>query len=348
MSEMKGRFGGEIRYPKSHGDLWTATWADDGAVYVAADDTRGIDDSCRSNLAVFRIDGEEPPDVTVETINPMTEYGTIGERKPVDNGMWKACGLISVDGVLYLSVSRHTYPWDGFSIQRAWDATIVKSEDHGRSWSPMPEIGGSMFPGYAFATPFFVQFGRDGDLPHIHGAGEYVYAVSNDGTWGDGNTMTLGRVRRGRLPRLDPSDWQFFDRFDKEGNPLWQDRFDTAGFIFRAPARTSMTGIHYIDSLGCYIMPQWYHNRLEESGQQWRSTCVDLYRAEAPWGPWTLFHSREFRPQGWYNPCIPLKYVSADGSRMWVLVSGDWTTAKSNEAMYGLFMVPLEIDTSSG
>lgn len=342
--EMKSvRIGEAIRYPKSHGDLWTATWADDGALYVAADDTRGFDDSCRSNLALFRIDGM-PPEVEAETVNPMEEYGGIGERKEIDNGMWKACGLISVDGVLYLSVSRHTYPWDTFSIQRAWDSTIVKSEDRGKSWSPMPEIGKPMFAGYNFATPFFVQFGRDGETWAADGSDRYVYAVSNDGSWADGNFMTFGRVPREKISRLDRRDWEFIYGFDKAGSPIWRSRHDTAGYVFRDPGRASMTGIHYVKALGKYIMPQWYHNRLDDSEMRWKSTCLAFYQADAPWGPWSRFHTQEFCPEGWYNPCIPLKYVSDDGRKMWVLVSGDWTTARSNEAMYGLFMLPVELE----
>jgi hypothetical protein len=337
------RYGEPIRYPKSHGDLWTATWADDDALYVASDDTRGFNDSCNSNLAIHRIVGVNPPDLSAQTVNPMGEYGSIGERLEIDNGMWKACGLASVDGVLYLSVSRHTYPWDAFHIQRAWDASIVKSTDHGQHWSPMPRIGHSMFPGFTFSAPFFIQYGRDGTIPDAHEARSYVYAVSGDGTWNNGHSMSLGRVRRDLLPRLDGSDWEFVHGFSKDGSPVWRPRHDTAGYIFRQPGATSMTGIHYISALGIYIMPQWYHNRLQEPEKRWQSTCLALYQAEAPWGPWELFHSWDTYPQGWYNPCIPSKFVSEDGLKLWIFACGDWTTAKSIDAMYGLYMIPVDL-----
>jgi hypothetical protein len=347
MHAIGARFGEPVRYPKSHGDLWTATWADDGAVYAAADDARGFEDSCNSNLSIHRMVGEMPPSLQAETVNPMSEYGTIGERLAIDNGMWKACGLACVEGVLYLSVSRHTYPWDAFAIQRAWDASIVKSVDHGKTWSRMPDLGRAMFPGYTFSTPFFVQYGQDGKAPDTHDAREYVYAVSNDGTWNNGNSMSLGRVRRDRLARLDPTDWEFVRGFDKEGRPVWRSRHDMAGFTFRAPARASMTGVHYIEGLGEYLMPQWHNDRLEDKNERWKSTRIELYRAPAPWGPWELIHSEATFPKGFYNPCVPSKYISSDGRKLWIFASGDWTTAKTLDGMYGLFMIPVELEVGS-
>jgi hypothetical protein len=132
--------------------------------------------------------------------------------------MWKACGITCVDGVLYMGVSRQltcpTEPkltWQGryspFPIQETWDSSIISSPDHGRTWSSAPELGHSMFPGRTFSTPFFVQYGKD-----VKGQDEsdsYVYAVSNDGAWNNGNWMTLGRVPRNRIARLDAKDWEF-------------------------------------------------------------------------------------------------------------------------------------------
>jgi hypothetical protein len=62
-----------------------------------------------------------------------------------------------------------------------------------------------MFPGRVFSNPFFVQCGKDGKGTK-DGADQYVYAVSNDGTWNNGNWMTLGRVARRLIERLDSND----------------------------------------------------------------------------------------------------------------------------------------------
>src|SRR5258706_13593830 len=113
-------------YPKSFGDVWSSTWADDGHLYCVSDDTTGIDEACKSNLAFHRIEGN-PPSHRAVTVNPMSDYGTWGGRDGQDN--WKANGMISVDGTLYLSVSQHScandYP---DNIKRTYDHSIVNSE----------------------------------------------------------------------------------------------------------------------------------------------------------------------------------------------------------------------------
>ncbi len=44
--------------------------------------------------------------------------------------MWKACGLASIDGVLYMTVSRHLNPDYAPWIQQTWDASMIMSRDH--------------------------------------------------------------------------------------------------------------------------------------------------------------------------------------------------------------------------
>jgi hypothetical protein len=46
---------------------------------------------------------------------------------------------------------------------------------------------------------------------------------------------------------------------------------------------------------------------------------LTLYAAERPWCSWRLFASEEFS-EGWYNPAIPAKFISADGSRFLMFV----------------------------
>jgi hypothetical protein len=100
--------------------------------------------------------------------------------------------------------------------------------------------------------------------------------------------MTLGRVRRERIGRLDPGDWEFVQRLGAEGQPLWGRRYDTAQSIFRAPGRTSMTGRHYIAPLGLYILPQRYGDHLIR-GQLADALGLDSPRHRRAWpGSYTL------------------------------------------------------------
>jgi hypothetical protein len=333
--------GRPIRYSGSHGDLWTATWADDNMVYAASDDTTGIHKRANSNLALNSFSGQMPPDLEGVTVNAMPQFGHWGEIRREDGAMWKACGLASIDGALYMTVSRHLNPDYAPWIQQTWDATIIKSIDHGQSWTPAsaPGLNRSMFPGRVFSTPFFVSYGRNGQ-----GAPDsYIYAVSNDGSWNNGNYMVLGRVERDRIGRLSADDWEFVHGYDGKGGVTWGPRHENALSIFHNPGRASMTGIHYIEPLGLYVLPQWYYTHLPDSARRWKATRLEFYHAPAPWGPWTLFHLQDFEPEGWYNPSIPAKYISGDGRTMWLFVAGDWTTASDPGGLYGLWMIQMTL-----
>jgi hypothetical protein len=327
---------------QSHGDLWSTAWADDGALYSASDDTHGFDNVCNSNLAVNRITGDTPPNLQGKTINCMEAYGGSSEFLPADGGMWKANGITCLDGVLYMSVSRHGNNESGpFYVQEAWDSNIIVSHDYGRTWNPQPRLGAAMFPGHTFATPFFVQYGQDGK-GEVDGAGDYIYAVSSNGVWNNGSSMTLGRVGRDRIEHLNPADWEFVHGYDNEGTPIWRSRHDTALHIFYAPGQASMTGIHYVAPLGLYIMPQWSYTHLSNPDrvQRWTRTRWDLYQSRAPWGPWTPFHSQEFQPQGWYNPYIVNKFTSEDGRSLWIFTAGEFATGR----YYSLHMMQLTLE----
>jgi hypothetical protein len=334
--------GKAVRYPGSHGDLWTATWADDGNVYAASDDTTGIDQGARSNLALNRFSGPLPGSIHGVTVNPMKQFGGWGEIRKEDEAMWKACGLASIDGVLYMTVSRHLNPNYEPWIQQTWDSSIIRSADHGATWTPAsaPRLNEPMFAGRTFSTPFFVLYGKDGQMA----VDDYIYAVSNDGSWNNGSWMTLGRVPRRLLPRLDRRDWEFVHGYDGKGGLVWQPRHDSAVHIFYNPGRTSMTGIHFIAPLGLYIMPQWHYTHLDDDRRRWKATCFEFYQAQTPWGPWTLFHNQNFEPEGWYNPSIPAKYISSDGKSLWLFVAGDWTTAEDPAGLYGLWMMEMKLD----
>lgn len=339
---LRAQIGEAIRYPNCTGDVWTTTWADDDNLYSATDDTTGFNHACNSNLALQKIMGGPPPQVHGVTVNPMSAFGKIASLKE-DGACWKASGLTCVDGLLYLSVSRHKYASEqGYSywIQETWDSSIIKSADHGKTWSATPELNHAMFSGRIFSNPFFVQYGKNGEASK-DGSEAYVYAASNDGAWNNGNWMIMGRVRRDRLSKLDPSDWEFIHGYDKHRKPIWQPRRDNALYIFRAPGQASMTGIHYLSGLDLYIMPQWYYPYQRDPKRRWTVTRWQFYQSPTPWGPWVLFHTQEFEPQSFYNPSIPSKFISEDGRKFWIFAAGDFTDRKMK--YYGLNMFPVTL-----
>lgn len=341
------KLGEPIRYPKSHGDTWTAAWADDDNIYMTTGDCQGFDQGCSSNIGFHRLSGAMPPDLKGETINPMTEYGGWGEHLKEDDCMWKASGLISVDGVLYMSVSRHTLPWDHCDIQRAWDASIVKSEDKGKTWSQCPGIGKSMFPGMRFSNPTFIDYGKDGAETFAHGADKYIYAYSNDGTWSHGNSMCMGRVARDKIGNLDARDWEFIVHHNKNKEPVWGQRHDIASHLLYEPGKLGQcTGITYLPKIDKYILASAHFLPMEGATfkERFRRCKMEFYQARKPWGRWWRFYEKEYPQEGWYSPRIPSKFISEDGLKMWVFVSGDWTTAKTLDGYYGLHMIPMNVE----
>lgn len=352
--------GAPISYNKSFGDIWSTTWADDGNLYRVSDDARGFENVCDSNLAIHRIVGEVPPDLAGTTINPMAEYGHMMGKSCIDGGNWKGAGLTCVDGVLYLAVCRNggAYIRDprgpDYWIQEAWDASIVKSLDHGKTWSPAPQIGAAMFPGKNFCYPCFVEYGRNGEGRKD----DFIYATSEDGSWNNACGMTIGRVPEDRIGRLDARDWEFFHGFDDESRPLWRPRHDTASAVLRAPGRTSMAAIFHIPALDIHILPQWSRDYTRPELQDvnlWlhsdpasrdlrrRVTRFEFYQSRAPWGPWTKFHDQVMDLQGFYCPVIPSKFISSDGRMFWPFTAGN----PPDKKWYRLTMIPATLDVRS-
>ena len=74
--------GKPIVYANSHGDVWEATWADDGELYSCSDDTNGFNNACHSNFAYHKLSGDDPARLVGATVNPMRDYGKgcAGER----------------------------------------------------------------------------------------------------------------------------------------------------------------------------------------------------------------------------------------------------------------------------
>ena len=316
------------------GDVWSCAWADDNNLYSVADDTWGSarpfpappespdDDTwgpefSGSNLAIYRIDGG-PQDTSIHLLNKMQPYGHATWRD--GRATWKANGMTCVDGVLYMSVSQHAYCVAGDNLQRTYDATIVKSTDYGQTWSAKPAVGQAMFPGHWFSTPFFVQFGRD----YSGVMDEYVYAVSNNGMWNNGNYLVLGRVHRGKIGDLNAADWEFFAGLDAEQAPTWVNDFLSASAVFSFRNNTSMTGMQYVPAIDRFILMQWAYTDLDDPERPYSQTKLHLFEAPKPWGPWLHVYTEPNWNHASYNPGMPAKWFEDGGKRIWLTSSGDF------------------------
>ena len=314
--------GPETMYVQGNGDTWYATWADDGDLYVTSDDTTGFSGNCTSKglgsfvyVALSRLHGDDPTHFTGETVNCLEAYSVPPD--PKHDTSWKTTGITSIDGTLYLVVEQDTYE-DAANLgkETARNATIVKSTDHGKTWSgsEADSVAHPMFPGTRFGTPSFIQYGRDG-AGGVDGGEDYVYAISNEGSWDNSNSIVLGRVRRSDLPRLRGEDWEFY------ANGRWTHELGESQPILREPNHLASSSGMYVPALHKYMLASWYYPNCTgyavPACDVHRTRWV-WYEAAKPWGPWTKFWESEWFPQGYYNPILVNKFLSPDGTSGWV------------------------------
>jgi Domain of unknown function (DUF4185) len=292
------------------GDLWPSCWADDGNLYAAnGDGTAFTKSSKRFDMAVSRISGKPPhlSGVTVAT-DVGTDYSGAGyNRKPT--------GMICVNHVIYLAFQnlREKY------FNDAPAASIARSTDHGLTWTWNAKT--PMFSTHVFTTIFFLDYGRN----NAHAIDSYIYAYGFDNNWRAQQKLYLARVPSAGIQNR--SAWQFFAGMSVGGNPLWtanisakkpvleDDRLlypKTFGKMAPNEKVLGQGGVTYDAPLKRYIFASW--------------TLVthQFYEAPQPWGPWTLFLSKDFGPllgpynRGMYGTSIPSKFISADGKTLYV------------------------------
>ncbi len=328
--------GVETNYTHTTGDTWYSTWADDGNLYVTADDTYGVDSKCKTDgtrhggnyvfVAINRLSGNDPSQFHLETVNCMASYDVPPDptRNPPDGvgaSNWKTTGITSIEGVLYLVLVQDTYK-DASNSGRetSENATIIKSLDHGLTWSGSEEESAEhpMFPGRSFGGPSFIQYGQDG-RGGADGADRYVYAISNNGSWDNGDALFLGRVLRGNLPRLRGSDWEFY------ADGRWVMNSQEAKPILKDSNHLGQSSIVYNPGLHRYLLATWSYPKCtgyDAPGCDVHRSRWVWYQAPAPWGPWSSFQSFEWFSNGYYNPAFVNKFFSSDGARGWVLYAG--------------------------
>jgi hypothetical protein len=332
----------------SHGDVWDSSWADDGHLYASSDDTKGFvnaddakgfSDKKGRNLKFHILQGDSPDTLAGKTINQMDEYHGMSKKGP-DGCMWKANGNTCIDGNLYLFVSRHGL---NFKIrQTAEKSSLIVSADKGRTWrrSAKENYDNPMFAGPRFGSPMFVKYGQNGKAD-VHGADKYVYALANNGFWENGDDMILARILKSKIAALDAQDWQFFTGGNGMTNASWSQDMRQVKPVLVNPGKCSMAGAQYIAPLKRYLMIQWYYTT--GSGHKApKDTTWIFYESSAPWGPWREIGTERFRTEGYYNPCIVSKFISADGRNLLIFTNGNFFTAakQGTECTYRLTKMP--------
>ncbi len=304
----------------SSGDLWPSCWADDDNLYAANGDGKGFDlNGSRGDVVVNRISG--PIDnLTGVALAKGNQVGTIWGPNKQDYNR-KPTGMLCVNGTLYLAIQNlnKTRNPSGKSHEDAPSASISKSTDHGMTWTWNTRE--PMFSDYKFTTIFFLDFGKN----NANAIDSYIYAYGLDNNWhmSDGTVpnpvdVYLARVTPDNV--LNRTAWQFYAGTMDSRLPQWSSDIDQRVAVLHDEHRTphgstviSQGGVVYDKPLNRFIYSSW-------GG----TSTFEFYEAPKPWGPWTLFLTRDFSfpitavSYGGYATTIPSKFISADGETMWV------------------------------
>ena len=275
-------------------DNWPLTWADDGGLYTAYGDGNGFEPflSEKLSLGFARVSGI-PPEIQGTNIRSET-----GEQRGDGPRGKKASGLLMMDGILYL--------W----ARNAGNAQLAWSDDHARTWQWCDWRFTE-----SFGCPTFLNYGKNYD-----GARDeyvYIYSPESGSAYEAADRMVMARVPKDRL--RDRSAYEFFQRLDENGHPVWTADIRKRGGVFEHYRRCYRSGISYNPALKrylwCQILPG--ENPRFEGG-------FAIFDAPEPWGPWTTAYFTELWDTGpGETGSFPPKWMSHDGRSAWLVFSGN-------------------------
>lgn len=280
------------------GDNWPLTWADDDSLYTAYGDAWGFEPFLPEKLSMglARIAGGGDKFTGTNVRSPTFEHKGEGPKGK------KASGLLMVDGVLYL-LARNAE-----NSQLAWSA------DHGMTWT----WSDWRFT-KSFGCPTFLNFGKN-----YAGARDeyvYIYSLDHDSAYEPADRMVLARVPKTRIK--DRAGYEFFQRLQPDGSPLWSKDIEQRGAVFTHPGKCYRSGVTYNAGLKRYLWCQVLPTSKHPQGPRFQGG-FGVYDAPEPWGPWTtVYYTDEWDVGPGETSSFPTKWMSADGKRLHLVFSGD-------------------------
>jgi Alpha-L-arabinofuranosidase B, catalytic/Domain of unknown function (DUF4185) len=350
------------------GDTFYNCISNDSTTYVTLDDSNGFGLGMPggSNQMLGKLISESP--ALGADVNFLPSYGTAGGHAGSDNLGAKASGLYCHGGNIYMITERvGSYAGNG-AVQHL-GAQIIKSPDHGQSWSNFQypstyNVSGSMtYPADAtmfgshtlFGASAFIIYGADDGSSgyRVDNADAYTYIMGNDGYWNNGNALYLARIPKAKLPNLNPSDITYYVGGDGNSDAAWASSIARIQPILSADGHLSEPAIQYVPALNRYLLFEWYYpNNIQCSPANSANSQWITYEAPHPWGPWNLIDTRNWPTQGYYNP-VPLQRSALSGTTMTLMSTGnfnaDWSAYPnlSTAFTYQMYASPVEILTAA-
>lgn len=313
----------------SDGDLWPMAWSDDDMLYAANGDGKGFDLGAPwADIVVNRITGGHPAtkNITGQRLSSGDQVGSVW-NDPYEYNR-KPTGMVSVDGVLYLAVQDLNKGGGWRAFNDAPSATILKSVDKGKTWEWDKKK--PMFDNYLFTTIMFLDYGKDSE----NNTDGYVYAYGLDYNWRDSFIDTvpdptglyLARVPKDKVQ--DRSAWEFYSG-DLNGKVKWTKNIKQKKPVLKDERRVYSHNLFAVNPDNSTVLSQGsivYNKPLNRYiYTSWTEFTFEFYEAPTPWGPWKRFFSKDFGVYPWfenhhggYGVVIPSKYISEDGTEMWL------------------------------
>lgn len=348
-------------YPSKYivSDIFVNTWADDGNYYDANDDSLGWQGATASNVQISQISTIVGSTMTGININAMASWGT-NTQTGTDGATYKANGIISVAGKLYVDLSRQVYNSSTPPYQQtSANGQIIMSSNHGGTWTPTPPSTAQPytspeFAGTPLATLSFVQYGQNYSGQSDSLADTYVYGTYNDGFWNNGNILYLARVAITNMPNLSAANWSVYTGGDGTLSANWSSTFANAVPIL-LPGAYKLSGLsqmQYYPSLGrtgCYVlMNWWYPSVVTQTSLDASNTTWQLYAGPHPWALGPIGSPKTWNTSGslgLYSPNVMPASISPSGSTVTatILTAGDFFNENTSTGDATLTVVPLTL-----
>jgi hypothetical protein len=330
-------------YPTKYnsGDGYLPTWADDGNLYIVCDDAYYPFQNSSgqgSNFNVSRLDGYTTS-LTGTLVNTMLQFGSTSQGSG-SGGNWKSQGCLSIGTKLYLSAHLDNASFTTFAQQ----SQVIKSSDHGATWTPLP-------PSQAqpFASPMFSGIGMQAWVNYGQAYAGTGPDNSSNFAYAYFNTLAgpaIGRVSLANIDNLVGTDWSWWKGGDGTVSGNWSSNVsDAIAMTFPAGGNGGFLSTQYIPGWPCYIMVvSFWTNGSSDPNH----TYMNIWASAHPWGPWSQVGAQNFDTSSLgalYAMSIAPSSVAVDGGINTMMMSGGnfSNTSPPNTAEYCLHLLPLTI-----
>jgi hypothetical protein len=347
------------------GDTWYPSWAADDKMYSPFTDGScprldGSYDISYSNneqatTGQAVIEGDDPTNIKIYSLG-------IEKASPAPYEGRYPCGSLVYDSVWYYGTyclgpapgakygdKIYNWPWLGPFVGFRY------STDKGRSWKECPltpdnplfgETGKYGYP-VKIGSPHFVDFGKnmqyspDGKAYLLaHGADiNDKFPRFNNHSWINGDQIYLIRVTPSIENINDISKYEFYAGKNKSGNPIWTNDFKKIKPLLEWNNNMGCVTATYNPYLKKYIM-------CITDGMSGKEMNTYLLEADSLTGDWKIItYMKNFGEQTYFVN-IPSKFISKNGTTMWLLYSGNWqgeTKMNPPGSHYGMVLQKIEL-----